>query len=924
MGLSFIFAYLLGGLTLLPLLLCVVLLYAHLTLPRIAPESSSSSHDNLRDTQDDDANIKSGNSAVAQKFRRIQESDVAEGYFAVCREYVPGGINGKPPERTTPAGEVVAEESPSVYQSMYRSIFDRKQTPTLEASKSNGKSSKRARNVFYVVLRHGHLMLYDDAEQVEVRHVISLAHHDVSVFGGGNEIPEGELWIKRNSICLKRKIPTGDATAISKPFYFFSENCSDKEDFYFALLQNQERNGDDPLAPPTAQRFDAKHVIALVQRLHSSEENMQTRWINAMVGRLFLALYKTSELENFVRAKVTKKIARVKKPTFLSGIILQHIDLGDSAPLITNPRLKDLTIHGDCCVEADLFYDGNFRLEIAATARIDLGTRFKAREVNLVLAAVLKKLEGHILVRFKPPPSNRIWVTFETMPHMEMSIEPVVSSRQITYSIILRAIESRIREVVAETLVLPHWDDSPFASSLGQQFRGGLWQDDQTDLEAESSTAILDDVPEDQTEADALADSADLPHTKDDRSLSMPAMVETEALPSSRRRGHQSAQSLDESDDSGITSGMQKFAEMPKSIRSRSFAPIADPVLNMANIDAGKDDGKSKRPKDAASSMMEISNRSQPSSPVQMPVSSRPHSLLKSRQSGSFSSTSSRNSVTSLSASRATITSAIEPSHPPSPTHSSSKSTNSSLDPSSQASNTLPALKRSLAASVEKRQVLPAIGAAAAAAKKWGWNAYNRSAQQNRSGRQESPDPDGTPDRPIGRGHPLPPPGQPLPRPPRAPILSKTFPRRKAVPPSVLPVRADHNDQQGLDSVPALPLRHDPLTNTAVNTSNILVVEAPNESDNEGPSDDAYGDFQDNFQDDEDEDHGTDPAAAKSLVEVTLTSTGNALDEELHQSGRHRYTASLDDDDNHVSSWRAAQEEEARSKSVWIDDREEL
>ena len=70
-------------------------------------------------------------------------------------------------------------------------------------------------------------------------------------------------------------------------------------------------------------------------------------------------------------------------------------------------------------------------------------------------------------------------MSFETMPHLEMSVEPVVSSRQITYGFILRAIESRIREVMAETLVLPHWDDSPFTSTIGQAFRGGIWANDQ-------------------------------------------------------------------------------------------------------------------------------------------------------------------------------------------------------------------------------------------------------------------------------------------------------------------------------------------------------------------------------------------------------------------------------------------------------------
>jgi hypothetical protein len=41
-------------------------------------------------------------------------------------------------------------------------------------------------------------MLYDNEDQLEVRHVISLAHYKVDVYAGGDRIPEGELWIKRN------------------------------------------------------------------------------------------------------------------------------------------------------------------------------------------------------------------------------------------------------------------------------------------------------------------------------------------------------------------------------------------------------------------------------------------------------------------------------------------------------------------------------------------------------------------------------------------------------------------------------------------------------------------------------------------------------------------------------------------------------
>jgi hypothetical protein len=83
-------------------------------------------------------------------------------------------------------------------------------------------------------------MLYDDSEQLEVRYVISLEYHEVSVYNGVEDvIPEGELWIKRNAICLTRRPITIGVNASSLPFYLFSENMSEKEDFYFALLKNQ-------------------------------------------------------------------------------------------------------------------------------------------------------------------------------------------------------------------------------------------------------------------------------------------------------------------------------------------------------------------------------------------------------------------------------------------------------------------------------------------------------------------------------------------------------------------------------------------------------------------------------------------------------------------------------------------------------------
>lgn len=157
--LNFVIVYLLGGLTFLPLLVIAVLIHAYFVFP-IRESSTERAGPAIIRPGDDVEAIESAQQTLGEKFQprsAAHESDVAAGYFSVCREYVPGGVNGKPPERATPTGStVVSVPSPSVYQSMYRSIFDRKQTASPLDHKTSGKPPKKGGNIFYIVLRCVH------------------------------------------------------------------------------------------------------------------------------------------------------------------------------------------------------------------------------------------------------------------------------------------------------------------------------------------------------------------------------------------------------------------------------------------------------------------------------------------------------------------------------------------------------------------------------------------------------------------------------------------------------------------------------------------------------------------------------------------------------------------------------------------------
>jgi hypothetical protein len=157
---SFLITYVLGGITFLPLVICAVVAHAYFTFPYrddIEPQHDDGK-DNIVQPDDDVSTLHAESKARSEesKPRLNLDSDVASGYFAVCREYTPMGINAKPIERATPVGSTtVASPSPSVYQAMYRSIFERKATPgPLDNNNNTNQRPKRAGNVFFVVLRY--------------------------------------------------------------------------------------------------------------------------------------------------------------------------------------------------------------------------------------------------------------------------------------------------------------------------------------------------------------------------------------------------------------------------------------------------------------------------------------------------------------------------------------------------------------------------------------------------------------------------------------------------------------------------------------------------------------------------------------------------------------------------------------------------
>ncbi|CAH6721237.1 nucleus-vacuole junction protein 2 [[Candida] jaroonii] len=487
---QFVYIYLIGGVTFLPFLI-IGFIYLH---PKIDLDVGDELEEPLKAGEIEEEK-KSGIKAYKS------------GWITVTQDYIEStdditantsSINDSHDNKSAYSTlyKLVKNSEPDVEIERDPDQMNHQTQPNNEQIKTNQKKHR-----FYGVLKHGNLFLYKNQTLKDVKHVIVLSNEFVTLWP--RDVQEGQLFTKRTAICLMKKDwsrtrrlsenfnkdkltiddildPINNLNPPKSSFFIHCDTNIDKEDWYFSLIRASKVDEDASKLSSkiyaSTLHFETNEMIDLIQSLYSSEGQLQTKWFNALIGRIFLSLKRTEVLQNFLTTRITKKLNKIKTPGFLDKFKLGEVDPGNSIPFFTYPDLKEINPNGTLIFTSYVHYHGNLSCNISTKVNLNFGgARFAQTQVDVVLKVTLQKLEGPIIFKIKPPPSERLWYSFEIEPLMSIKIEPIISSRQMTYNIITSAIEKKFKDAIKESLVLPHWDDIVFYDTEGELFRGGIW-----------------------------------------------------------------------------------------------------------------------------------------------------------------------------------------------------------------------------------------------------------------------------------------------------------------------------------------------------------------------------------------------------------------------------------------------------------------
>ncbi|KAJ3234264.1 hypothetical protein HDU81_001549 [Chytriomyces hyalinus] len=346
----------------------------------------------------------------------------------------------------------------------------------------------------FAVIKCDIMFIYDSEKKLECVDVFRLKNYQVSFHE--RYLQDHELYHKHTPLRIWPKVQNASSPDVNT--YIYCQSGSEKEDWFFLLRRATTLQYSESLMQnnaPQAQQQYRNSMQKLSKSLgmdpsSSEPQDPATAWINALLGRMFVGFHANPLIKRYLIDKLSRKRythapsspneqESTTSTAFLSDIEITDLEIGDSLPIISNPRLVQFSLDGDMVLDLDFVYTGGLRVEAATLASISvtaLGAFLtKPFEIPITLAVRINRIKATLRLRMKPfHETSRLWVGLHPGLELSVQVEPGVLNQLLTHQMINSVVEKRIKRALEEFIVLPQMDDFGFYPSGGM---GGFYWD---------------------------------------------------------------------------------------------------------------------------------------------------------------------------------------------------------------------------------------------------------------------------------------------------------------------------------------------------------------------------------------------------------------------------------------------------------------
>jgi hypothetical protein len=183
--------------------------------------------------------------------------------------------------------------------------------------------------------------------------------------------------------------------------------------------------------------------------------------LNVLIGRIFFEQTSGTQLSEFMRHKIVRKLRKVNLPKPLSGrIVVQRLHPGSEAPIFRNFSLVSISTNGEVALDFDVLYRGGF--EVSLEAQLSLSS---VSVPNILFRIKVLEISGRLHVSIGPPPTNKFWLGFHKPPNVRLDFSQQVAAEGVLSTVmglvpdLSDVIANLVKLEVFEDMLLPQMDD---------------------------------------------------------------------------------------------------------------------------------------------------------------------------------------------------------------------------------------------------------------------------------------------------------------------------------------------------------------------------------------------------------------------------------------------------------------------------------